>query len=299
MLNINTSEIIRKVRDIEIKTGKLVSESFSGQYLSVFKGKGIEFAEVREYVVGDDVRNIDWNITAKTSKPYVKKFNEERELTVIVACDVSGSNIFGTKNKMKNELSAELSALFMFAALKNNDKTGLFLFSDRTELYLPPKKGKNHILRIISHMISFTPKGHKTDINLALKNLNHILKRKAVIILISDFIDNNFEKAIKITKQKHDLIPVIVNDVMELKLSPHPVILSYFNNEKHELGYIDLSNEDMINEYNRNFNNRREQIKKLFNSSKIDYIEINTNSNIFKTVVSFFKRRKLKITKGI
>lgn len=299
MLNINTSEIIKKVRDIEIKTGKLVSESFSGQYLSIFKGKGIEFADVREYVVGDDVRNIDWNITAKTSKPYVKKFNEERELTVIVACDVSGSNIFGTKNKMKNELSAQLSALFMFAALKNNDKTGLFLFSDRTELYLPPKKGKNHILRIISHMISFTPKGHKTDINLALKNLNHILKRKAVIILISDFIDNNFEKAIKITEQKHDLIPVIVNDIMELKLSKHPVILSYFNNEKQELGYIDLSDQDMIDEYNRNFNNRREQLKKLFNSCKIDYMEINTNSDIFKTVISFFKRRKLKIAKGI
>ncbi|MEF3280756.1 MAG: DUF58 domain-containing protein [Elusimicrobiota bacterium] len=295
----NTIEIIKKVRDIEIKTGKLVSESFSGQYLSVFKGKGIEFAEVREYVVGDDIRAIDWNITARTSKVYVKKFNEERELTVIVASDISGSHFFGTRNKMKNELSAELAALFMFAALKNNDKVGLFLFSDNTEIYLPPKKGKNHVLRIISDMISFTPKNTKTNITEALKNLNHILKRKSVIIFISDFMDSGFEKAIKITEQKHDLIPVIINDPIELQLKTHPVLISYFNQETYETGYIDLSDSYMIKEYNENFKAKREELKKLFNSCNIDYMEIDTKSDIFKTVVSFFKLRKLKITRGI
>ncbi len=294
----NTYEIIKKVRDIEIKTGKLVSESFQGQYLSVFKGKGMEFAEVREYVVGDDVRTIDWNITARTSKPYVKKFNEERELTVMVACDVSGSHIFGTKNKMKNELSAELAALFMFAALKTGDKTGLYLFSDSTELYIPPKKGKNHILRIIREMIAYSPKSTGTNISEALKNINHILKRKAVIIFISDFMDNGFEKAVKITEQKHDLIPVIINDKMELNLTTHPALVSYINLEKNERGYVDLSDKYLIEKYNAEFKTKRENLKKLFNSQSIDFMEINTESDIFSTVVSFFKKRKIKIAKG-
>lgn len=294
----NTQDIIKKVRNIEIRTGKLVSESFAGQYLSVFKGKGVEFAEVREYVVGDDIRTIDWNITARTSKVYVKKFNEERELTVMVASDVSASGLFGTRNKTKNELSAELAALFMFAALKNNDKTGLFLFSDNTELYVPPKKGKNHILRIVRDMIAFKPKSSRTNISVALKNLNQILKRKAVIILISDFMDSNFEKAIKITEQKHDLIPVIVNDPLELELKNYPAILSYVNPENGEYGYVDMSDASMVKRYNEEFKARRESLIKTFNSHNIDYMEINTQSDIFRTVVSFFKNRKLKIARG-
>ncbi|NLH39560.1 MAG: DUF58 domain-containing protein [Elusimicrobia bacterium] len=294
----NTQEIIKKVKNIEIRTGKLVSESFAGQYLSVFKGKGVEFAEVREYVVGDDIRTIDWNITARTSKVYVKKFNEERELTVMVASDVSASGLFGTRNKTKNELSAELAALFMFAALKNNDKTGLFLFSDNTELYVPPKKGKNHILRIVRDMIAFKPKSSRTNISVALKNLNQILKRKAVIILISDFMDSNFEKAIKITEQKHDLIPVIVNDPLELELKNYPAILSYVNPENGEYGYVDMSDAYMVKRYNEEFKARRESLIKTFNSHNIDYMEINTQSDIFRTVVSFFKNRKLKIARG-
>jgi uncharacterized protein (DUF58 family) len=295
---IDTLEIIKKVRDIEIRTGKLVSETFSGQYLSVFKGKGIEFAEVREYTIGDDVRNIDWNITARMNKPYVKKFNEERELTVMVACDVSGSQLFGTKRIMKNELSAELAALFMFAALKNNDKTGLYLFSDRTELYIPPKKGENHTLRIIREMIAFEPKSTKTNISFALQSLNHLLKRKSVIIFISDFIDENFEKALKITEQKHDLIPVIVNDIFEVEPRTYPAILSYANIENETMGYIDLSNKYIIEEYTKKFKERKEKLIKLFNSQNIDYMEITTKSNIFSTVSSFFKRRKIKLIKG-
>jgi uncharacterized protein (DUF58 family) len=295
---INTSEILKKVRDIEIRTGKLVSETFSGEYLSVFKGKGIEFAEVREYTIGDDIRNIDWNITARMNKPYVKKFNEERELTVMVACDVSGSQLFGTKTLMKNELSAELAALFMFAALKNNDKTGLFLFSDKTELFIPPKKGKNHILRIIREMLAFEPKSKKTNISFALEKLNHALKRRSVIIFISDFMDENFEKAVKITEHKHDLIPVIVNDTFEIEPQNCPAILSFLNFENETMGYIDLSDKYLIETYKTKFKEKRDNLIKLFNSQNIDYMEITTKSNIFLTVSSFFKKRKLKIAKG-
>jgi uncharacterized protein (DUF58 family) len=295
---INTSEILKKVRDIEIRTGKLVSETFSGEYLSVFKGKGIEFAEVREYTIGDDIRNIDWNITARMNKPYVKKFNEERELTVMLACDVSGSQLFGTRTLMKNELSAELAALFMFAALKNNDKTGLFLFSDKTELFIPPKKGKNHILRIIREMLAFEPKSKKTNISFALEKLNHALKRRSVIIFISDFMDENFEKAVKITEHKHDLIPVIVNDTFEIEPQNCPAILSFLNFENETMGYIDLSDKYLIETYKTKFKERRDNLIKLFNSQNIDYMEITTKSNIFLTVSSFFKKRKLKIAKG-
>jgi len=295
---INTSEILKKVRDIEIRTGKLVSETFSGEYLSVFKGKGIEFAEVREYTIGDDIRNIDWNITARMNKPYVKKFNEERELTVMVACDVSGSQLFGTRTLMKNELSAELAALFMFAALKNNDKTGLFLFSDKTELFIPPKKGKNHILRIIREMLAFEPKSKKTNISFALEKLNQALKRRSVIIFISDFMDENFEKAVKITEHKHDLIPVIVNDTFEIEPQNCPAILSFLNFENETMGYIDLSDKYLIETYKTKFKERRDNLIKLFNSQNIDYMEITTKSNIFLTVSSFFKKRKLKIAKG-
>lgn len=295
MIRLNTAQILKKVREVEIKTGKLVSESFSGQYLSVFKGKGIEFAEVREYSFGDDIRTIDWNITARTSKVYVKKFNEERELTILIATDVSSSLFFGTKSKLKNELAAELAALFMFAALKNNDKVGLYLFSDDTELYVPPRKGKNHVLRIIREIIAYSPKSPYTNISKALNKINQIMKRKGVIILISDFDDQGFEKDIKITEQRHDLIPVIINDPIELQLKTYPTFISYFNEEKQKWGLIDLSDKYMINSYNQKKAQSLENLKKLFHSSNIDFMEITTQSDIFQTVIRFFKSRKLKL----
>ncbi|MCX7905230.1 MAG: DUF58 domain-containing protein [Elusimicrobiales bacterium] len=293
-MKLNTAQILKKVREIEIKTGKLVSESFSGQYLSVFKGKGIEFAEVREYTVGDDIRTIDWNITARTNKVYVKKFNEERELTIIIATDISSSLFFGTKRKLKNELAAELAALFMFAALKNNDKLGLYLFSDKTELYIPPKKGKNHVLRIIREIIAYQPKSPYTNISNALKKINQIVKRRCVIILISDFQDEGFEKDIKITQQRHDLIPVIINDPLEIELKNYPAFISYFDEEKQKWGIIDLSDRYIINSYNSYQNQKQENLKKLFRSSNIDFMEITTESDIFKTVTKFFKNRRIR-----
>lgn len=291
------SYILKRVKEIEIKTGKLVSETLSGQYQSIFKGKGIEFAEVREYVVGDDVRTIDWNITARTGKVYVKKFNEERELTIMVACDVSGSQHFGTRKQFKNEIGAELAAIFMFAALKNNDKVGLFLFSNQQELYVPPNKGKEHVLRIIRDMLAFQPKSKKTSISNSLKSLNNLLKRRSIIILISDFMDTGFEKAIKITERKHDLIPVILNDEIEINLKNLPLLIPYINEETGEKGYIDLNDYYTVNSYNKTFKRRREELKKLFKSNYIDYIELTSISDIYREVINFFNKRKLRIKK--
>ncbi|MGC8867563.1 MAG: DUF58 domain-containing protein [Elusimicrobiales bacterium] len=293
-MKLNTAQILKKVREIEIKTGKLVSESFSGQYLSVFKGKGIEFAEVREYIVGDDIRTIDWNITARTSKVYVKKFNEERELTLLVATDISSSLFFGTEKKMKNELAAELAALFLFAALKNNDKVGLYLFSDMPELYIPPRKGRNHVLRIIREIIAYQPKSPYTNISKALERINQLMKRRCVIILISDFEDEGFEKAIKITEQRHDLIPVVVSDPMERTLKRHPVFISYFNEEEQKWGIVDISDKSLVEKYNREKNIRNQKLKNLFNTAGIDFMEISTREDIFRTVVNFFKNRRVK-----
>ena len=294
-MELNTAEILKKVRQIEIKTGKLVSETFSGQYQSIFKGRGIEFSEVREYLPGDDIRTIDWNVTARLMKPFVKKYEEERELTLLVACDVSGSQHFGTSAKFKNEISAELSALFLFSALKNNDKTGLYLFSDRTELYIPPKKGKNHILRIVRELLAFKPKNKLTSISSALRNINHLLKRKAIIILISDFLDENFEKSIIITEKKHDLIPVVVNDRFEKSIRPAPAILNYENAETGERNAMDLSDAAALAGYAEKRKKEAESLKKLFNSQSIDFIEIDSDKDVLSSVVKFFKNRKLKI----
>ncbi len=293
-MKLNTAQILKKVKEIEIKTGKLVSESFSGQYLSVFKGKGIEFAEVREYIVGDDIRTIDWNITARTSKVYVKKFNEERELTILVATDISSSLFFGTEKKMKNVVAAELAALFLFAALKNNDKVGLYLFSDTTELYIPPRKGRNHVLRIIREIIAYRPKSPYTNISKALEKINHLMKRRCVIILISDFDDDGFDKAIKITEQRHDLIPVIVSDPMEIELKRHPTFISYFNEEEQRWGIYDLADRYSIEKYNREKAIKTQKLKNLFHTSRIDFMEISTRADIFRTVINFFKTRKIK-----
>lgn len=294
-MEINTAELLKKVKQIELKTGKLVSDTFSGQYLSIFKGKGIEFADVREYVPGDDVRDIDWHITARLKKAFVKKYDEERELTLLVACDVSASHLFGTTSSFKNETAAELSALFLFSALKNSDKTGLYLFSDRTELYVPPKKGKEHILRIIREMIAFKPKSTRTGISVALKNINRLLKRKSIVVFISDFIDSNFEKAISITEKKHDLIPVILYDPFERKISNFPALLNYENAETGEKGVIDLSDPETLSEYSQRNEKRINDLKNFFKSHKIDFLEVQSGSDIYQPVINFFKNRKLKL----
>ena len=218
----NTAEILKKVRQIEIKTGRLVSETFAGEYQSVFKGRGMEFAEVREYVAGDDVRSIDWNVTARSSKPYIRRYVEERELTLMIVCDMSASQFFGSGARAKNEAAAELSAMFAFSALKNNDKTGLLVFTDGPELYIPPRKGKNHILRIIREILAYAPRGRATSITRALDTANRLMKHRGIIILISDFNDAGYERPAAHGRAAH-LIPVVVEDRLERRCRVAPL----------------------------------------------------------------------------
>ncbi|MCG2726291.1 MAG: DUF58 domain-containing protein [Elusimicrobia bacterium] len=289
----DTAEILKKVRQIEIKTGRLVSETFAGEYQSVFKGRGMEFSEVREYVPGDDIRDIDWNVTAKFSKPFVKKYSEERELTVMVVCDISGSQFFGSQPKFKNDVSAELAATFAFSALKNGDKTGLLLFTDRTELYIPPRKGKNHILRIIRELIAYKPKSKKTNIAHAIDEVNKLLKRRSIIILISDFLDDDFQKSLKLAKLKHDIIPVVVSDKLEKNIKPINVLAQTENLENESSAFLaDFSNPRFLKDYFNLNDERRKKTEKLFSKAGIDFINISTDEEIYKPVMQFFKRRE-------
>ena len=295
----NSAEILKKVRQIEIPTNKLVSETFAGEYLSTFKGQGIEFAEVRPYTPGDDVRAIDWNVTARTGTPFIKKYNEERELTLFIACDVSASQQFGSTDKLKQEIAAELAALFAFSALRNSDKVGLLLFSDKIELFVPPKKGKKHILRLIRELVAFEPTSTQTDINLCLKTLLQVLKHSGIVILISDFIAPvaQFEKNFKLAAKKFDLIPVLLQDKLEEKLPRLPVCIDITDPETGDEDVLSLSSAE-LNRTLTNFNWEREmQLKNLFIPFKIDAIRIDTSRSAADPVIAFFKARAKKLRK--
>ncbi len=296
---VDTAEILKKVRQIEIQTDRLVSETFSGEYVSTFKGQGIEFAEVREYIPGDDVRSIDWNVTARTGIPFVKKFNETRELTLLIACDVSGSQQFGSWDKLKQETAAELAALFAFAALRNNDKVGLLLFSDQVELFVPPRKGKKHILRLIRELIAFEPQHTRTDIGLCLETLLKVLKHQSIVVLISDFLalPTQFEKPFKLAAKKFDLIPVVVQDPLEQRMPHVPVCLSVTDPETGETDELSLS-DDALNERLHVLHQELQYaLKKLFTPFKIEPIVVDTQHSPADPVVAFFKRRARKIRK--
>jgi len=293
----NTAEILKKVRQIEIKTGRLVSETFAGEYQSVFKGRGMEFAEVREYVAGDDVRSIDWNVTARSLKPYIRRYVEERELTLMIVCDMSASQFFGSGIKAKNEAAAELSAMFAFSALKNNDKTGLLVFTDGPELYIPPRKGKNHILRIIREILAYAPRGRATSITWALDTANRLMKHKGIIILISDFNDAGYEKALRRTAVRHDLIPVVVEDRLERAL---PKVRGLINAELlEEEGsaplLADLSSTAFLAKYAAARAEVFKTMEKAFQSAGTDYISVDPGGDIYTPVVKFFKKRARKI----
>ena len=212
----DTKELLKKVRKIEIKTRKLSDHIFGGEYHSTFKGRGMTFSEVRPYQFGDDIRNIDWNVTARYNEPFVKVFEEERELTLMLMVDVSGSELFGTKEEFKSEIITEIAATLAFSALQNNDKTGLILFSDQIELYIPPKKGKSHVLRIIRELLEFQPKSFKTNIGEALQFLSRVMKKRAIVFMLSDFMDTGYEKPIQIAAKKHDITGVRVYDAKEV-----------------------------------------------------------------------------------
>lgn len=293
----DTAEILKKVRQIEIQTGKMVSETFAGEYLSVFKGQGIEFAEVREYIPGDDIRAIDWNVTARTGIPYVKKYNETRELTLMIACDVSASLKFGSFDKLKQEAAAELAALFAFSALKNSDKVGLMLFSDKIELFVPPKKGKKHILRLIRELIAFEPQNKGTDIGLCLETLSKVIKRQGILIFISDFLEpvENFAKPFKLAAKKFDLIPVIIRDRLETKLPLIGACADVRDPETGEEAALCLSGKE-VNEALADFQLRHDiALRSLFNPYKIEPIYVDTAKPAADPVIAFFKQRAKKI----
>lgn len=286
-----TKELLKQVRQIEIKTRGLVNEVFSGEYHSAFKGRGMEFSEVREYMPGDDIRTIDWNVSARFGHPYVKIFEEERELTVMLLIDMSGSLIFGSMEKTKQQIAAELSAILAFSAMKNNDKVGLILFTDQIEKFVPPRKGRSHGLRLIREILSFEPRGNKTDLKGALEYFNHAIKRRSIAFLISDFIDDGYEKIIKIVGKKHDLVGLLLEDPREKDI-PSLGLVKMRDAETGEIRYIDTSSRRVQTWLENMTGERDEKLRSLFLSGGIDAIRIDTGDSYIKPLVNFFKLRE-------
>lgn len=286
-----SSELLKKVRKIEIKTRGLSSQVFSGEYHSAFKGRGMAFSEVREYIPGDDIRTIDWNVTARFNHPYVKVFEEERELTVMLLVDVSASGNFGTNHQFKKDLITELSAVLAFSAIENNDKTGVILFSDRIELFIPPKKGKTHILRIIRELINLEPKGHGTDINLALRYFNNMIKKRCIAFLISDFICSGYEDALKIASRKHDLAALRIYDVREQEM-PDVGLVRFTDAETGETSLLDSGSSEVRRDYAIWFRQTQAQTTELLNRSGVDHATLRTDRPYVQPLLSLFKKRE-------
>ena len=290
-----TKEVLKKVRMVELKTRGIVNQVFSGEYQSVFKGRGIDFSEVREYQYGDDVRNIDWKVSARFNHPYLKVFEEERELTVMLIVDYSNSGAFGTDQQFKNEVATEICALLAFSAIRNNDKVGLILFSDRIEKFVPPKKGRAHILRIIRELISFEPKGSGTDIRGALEYFNRVISKRCITFLISDFIDRGYEKIIGALSRKHDFIAIEVIDPREDEL-PDVGIVKLRDAESGEERWVDTSSRLVRDGFRAFWQEHREKYHKLFVQRRIDNIIIRVDSPYLKPIVDFFRLRKRRLT---
>jgi uncharacterized protein (DUF58 family) len=286
-----TAELLKKVRKIEIKTRGLSSQIFSGEYHSAFKGRGMAFSEVREYTPGDDVRTIDWNVTARFNSPFVKVFEEERELSVVLLVDVSASGAFGTNKQFKQELITELCAVVAFSASQNNDKIGVILFSDKIEKFIPPKKGKTHILRIIRELIEFKPENKNTNLELALKYLTNVIKKRSVVFLLSDFLtDLNFKDALKIANKKHDLIALRIIDKKETQL-PEVGLIKLKDNETGKHIWIDTSDKSFRKQFQINQLKFETDLKDAFSRSGIDATNIFTDESYIKPLMNLFKKR--------
>ncbi|MEA1980325.1 MAG: DUF58 domain-containing protein [candidate division Zixibacteria bacterium] len=284
-------EILKKVRRIEIRTKKLVNDLFSGEYHSTFKGQGMEFEEVRQYEPGDDVRLIDWNVTARTGYPHIKKFKEERELSVILLFDASLSGQFGTKDRFKNDTAAEMCALLAFSAIKNNDKVGLIIFTDQIELFIPPKKGKSHVLRLIREILYFRPKGTGTDISGAMEYFSKVIKRKSVVFLISDFLSDGFFKPMQIANNKHDVIAVKITDPREMSFDDIGMI-ELEDAETGEVFLIDTGSKKFRKEFSAKANENNMSLKKGFQLINLDFINIRTDRSYILPLINFFKMRE-------
>lgn len=287
-------EIIRKIRRIEITTSKLVTDLLAGQYESVFKGRGIEFDEVREYQPGDEIRSIDWNVTARMGHPFIKKYVEERQLTVMLLLDASGSSYFGTTKRFKSELAAEVCAVLAFAAIQNNDRVGLIIFTDRIEKFIPPRKGLQHVLRVVREALYFKPKGRGTDIAGALRYLDGVTTRRAVTFIISDFFAADFKKPLSIANKKHDVIAVTITDPRELGL-PKAGLVELADAEKGSIMIIDTSSERLRERFSSKAHHIAEERKKLFGSISVDHIDIRTDKPYIEEFIRFFKMRERRI----
>jgi uncharacterized protein (DUF58 family) len=286
-------EIIRKVRRIEIRTKKLVNDVFSGEYHSIFKGRGMEFEEVREYQPGDDIRIIDWNVTARYGYPFVKKFTEERELTVMLLVDASSSGEFGTAQRMKGEIAAELCSVLAFSAIKNNDKVGMIIFTDKIEKYIPPKKGSSHVLRLIREVLYFKPEDQRTDINCALEFLGRIIKRRCVVFLVSDFLNTGFEKMLSIANKRHDVIAIKIVDPREIEL-PNVGFIELEDTETGEEILIDTKDSEVRRSFKEYATREQTNLDMNFRSINLDNIQILTDRSYVEPLMAFFKARAKK-----
>ena len=286
-----TSEILKKVRKIEIKPRGLSSNVFAGQYHSAFKGRGMAFSEVREYQYGDDVRDIDWNVTARFHRPYIKVFEEERELTVMLMIDVSGSLDFGTQRQMKRDMVTEIAATIAFSAIQNNDKIGVVFFSDRIEKYIPPKKGRKHILYIIRELLDFQPESHRTDVKQALEFLTSVAKRRCTAFVLSDFYDTqDFLQPLQIANRKHDVVALQVYDIRAKEL-PDVGLIRVVDAETGYEQYIDTSSRQLRQAHERYWRNAQEKLKDTMSKSNVDLVSIATNDDFVKSLLMLFKRR--------
>ena len=286
----DTKELLKKVRKIEIKTRKLSDNIFGGEYHSTFKGRGMTFSEVRPYQFGDDIRNIDWNVTARYNEPFVKVFEEERELTLMLMIDVSGSELFGTEQQFKSELITEIAATLAFSALQNNDKTGLILFSDQVELYIPPKKGKSHVLRIIRELIEFQPKSLKTNISEALQFLSRVSKKKAIVFMLSDFMDKGYEKPIQIAAKKHDITGIRIYDKKETEL-PNLGYIMVKDAETGALMRVNTSSAAVRNEYAKQYRETVNYFETLWQKSGAGVVSCRDDESYTKKLLGYFKNR--------
>ncbi len=285
-----TADLLKKVRKIEIKTKKLTNNLFAGQYHSAFKGKGMVFSEVRKYVPGDDVRDIDWNVTAKLSEPYVKIFEEERELTMMLLIDVSASSLFGSSSMLKKDMIIEICAVLAFSAMQNNDKVGVLFFTDEIELFISPKKGKKHILRILRELIHLKPKSKKTNISKACKYLNNVIKKKSIVFLLSDFVDNNFETPISFVSKKHDLHGIRIFDQFEEKMFSFGLSL-FFDPETESYHWVDTSSQLVRDEIEMSYKEKSSYFQTTFLKTGASFIDVSTKDSYIIKLLELFQRK--------
>lgn len=285
-------ELIKKIRRIEIRTRRLVNDSFAGEYHAIFKGRGMEFDEVRPYQPGDEVRTIDWKVTARIGEPFVKRYVEERELTVMLLVDASASGQFGTVNRFKREIAAELAAVLAFSAISNNDKVGVLIFTDRIELFIPPRKGRRHVLRLIRDLLAFEPIGHRTNLRLGLDTLNHLLKRRSIIFLISDFLapPDSYRSVLQISNRRHDVIAVTMSDPREQDW-PNVGLLALEDAETGQVQWVDTSSPH----WRQSFADKVSELKvardRVFRKAKVDRIDITTDAEYVTPLTTFFEKR--------